>query len=235
MNKYLNQLVELCEHDKELDSFKPKIEAAQARLNSKVNQIDKAKNEIDVLNSEIEELSEQISLTNAQIAELNAKSKSSAKKSASLKTEKEIKALSVEVDITKEQLSAANEQIDRLEKHVETKKALIADLETQKSAFEVELDEIKAEVSTQMGEVEESRSKIYSIREKLIKSMDPKTVSFYEKIRKWASNTAVVPVRKQACYGCFMRLNDRVYSAVIKSDDIVTCPYCGRILYKEAE
>ena len=43
----------------------------------------------------------------------------------------------------------------------------------------------------------------------------------------------MVPVRKQACYGCFMRVNDKTYASVLKQDDIVTCPHCGRILYKE--
>jgi predicted nucleic acid-binding Zn-ribbon protein len=30
-----------------------------------------------------------------------------------------------------------------------------------------------------------------------------------------------------------MRLNDKTYASVIKSEDIVTCPHCGRILYIE--
>ena len=65
--------------------------------------------------------------------------------------------------------------------------------------------------------------------------MDQKIISFYEKIRKWAKNTAVVPVKKQACYGCFMKINDKTYSEVIKGEEIVTCPHCGRILYIEKE
>jgi len=59
-------------------------------------------------------------------------------------------------------------------------------------------------------------------------------LAFYEKIRVWAGNTAVVPVKKQACYGCYMKLNDKTYSEVIKADEIVNCPHCGRILYIES-
>ena len=65
--------------------------------------------------------------------------------------------------------------------------------------------------------------------------MSQKILTFYQKIRKWAENTTVVPVRKQACYGCFMRVNDKTYASVIKQDDIITCPHCGRILYKELD
>jgi len=62
-----------------------------------------------------------------------------------------------------------------------------------------------------------------------------KILSFYQKIRRWAGNSAVVPVKQQACYGCFMKINDKVYAEVIKSDEIVMCPSCGRILYMPDE
>jgi uncharacterized protein len=65
--------------------------------------------------------------------------------------------------------------------------------------------------------------------------MNQKGLSFYQKIRRWAKNTTAVPVRKQACYGCFLAINDKTYSDVIKGEEITTCPHCGRILYIEPE
>ena len=100
--------------------------------------------------------------------------------------------------------------------------------------YKARAQSLQEQVSAEMGEVEVARGGIYAKRDKLMQAMNPKTVSFYEKIRKWAGNTAVSLVRKQACYGCFMQINDKTYSAVIKGEDIVTCPHCGRILYKEA-
>ena len=51
-------------------------------------------------------------------------------------------------------------------------------------------------------------------------------------LRRWAKNTSVVPVFKQACGGCFIRLNDRTYTEVLCDENsIITCPHCGRILY----
>ena len=42
-----------------------------------------------------------------------------------------------------------------------------------------------------------------------------------------------MPMKKQACYGCFMRVNDKTFSEVVHSESITTCPHCGRILYSE--
>jgi len=83
--------------------------------------------------------------------------------------------------------------------------------------------------------IEKERKEVYAKKDKLIATMNQKILAFYEKIRKWAHNTAVVPVKKQACYGCFMQINDKTFSAVIKGEDIVTCPHCGRILYKQEQ
>ena len=67
----------------------------------------------------------------------------------------------------------------------------------------------------------------------MLAKINQKVLEFYEKIRKWAKNTAVVPMKKQACYGCFMRVNDKTFSEVLRSESITTCPHCGRILYSE--
>ena len=65
--------------------------------------------------------------------------------------------------------------------------------------------------------------------------MNQNIIVFYEKIRRWARNTAVVPVRKQACYGCYMKLNDHTYASVVRGEEITTCPHCGRILYLDTK
>ncbi|MBQ2431176.1 MAG: hypothetical protein II500_04175, partial [Campylobacter sp.] len=141
----------------------------------------------------------------------------------------------VEEEIAKESLEAANDEIERLEKIVTNKEQTQKELQEKEKALNGEFDELEASLKTQIEEIEKERSEIYAKRDKLVVGMNQKMLSFYEKIRKWAGNTAVIPVKKQACYGCFMKLNDKTYSSVIRSDDIVTCPYCGRILYKEAE
>lgn len=86
-----------------------------------------------------------------------------------------------------------------------------------------------------MEVLEKDRMSVYDKKTKLVGEMNQKVLSFYEKIRKWAKNTAVVPVKKQACYGCFMKIYDKTYLSVVKDEEIVTCPHCGRILYKEQE
>lgn len=235
MNKYLEQLVLLSKIDQEIDSFEPKMESISKTLKDAENKIAKFNVELNNLGNEIQDVENQKVQNNAHISEFSAKIKELSKKSGAVKTEKEANALKIEEDIAKEQLDAANDEIVRLDKILENKELFKKELLEEKSKEERNLDEIKVSISSQMDDLEKERMNVYAKKTKLVAEMNQKVLSFYEKIRKWAKNTAVVPVKKQACYGCFMKIYDKTYLSVIKGEEIITCPHCGRILYKEQE
>ena len=129
----------------------------------------------------------------------------------------------------------ANDEINRLDKIIDLKQTNIAGLQEKIADAMKEAEDIKTSIDSQIQAIEEERKNVYQAKDELISEMSQKILTFYQKIRKWALNSTVVPVKKQACYGCFMRMNDKTYASVLKQDDIITCPHCGRILYKEIE
>ncbi|ELR0792147.1 zinc ribbon domain-containing protein [Campylobacter coli] len=235
MNKYLEQLVLLSKIDQEIDSFEPKMESISKTLKDAENKIAKFNVELNNLENEVQDVENQKVQNNAHISEFSAKIKELSKKSGAVKTEKEANALKIEEDIAKEQLDAANDEIVRLDKILENKELFKKELLEERAKEEQNLDEIRVSISSQMDGLEKERMNVYTKKTKLVAEMNQKVLSFYEKIRKWAKNTAVVPVKKQACYGCFMKIYDKTYLSVIKGEEIITCPHCGRILYKEQE
>ena len=233
MNENLRQLVELSSIDKQIDDYNPQIDAINAKLFAKKDEIDKISSQINDLESTITKITSLISDTNRQIAEHNDKIKKIATSAASLKKEKEITATQSEEILTKEQLESLNEDIARNEALVATKEADAKALKEQRTKLENELKEVEKEVKASLKDIENSKSGLYKAKEELLSKINQKVLGFYEKIRKWAKNTAVVPMRKQACYGCFMHINDKVFASVLRSDEITTCPHCGRILFSE--
>lgn len=235
MNKYLEQLVALAQIDQEIDNFEPKILAVSKPLKEAKQKIEKLDNELKNYDEEIKELKNQQGQNNTHIAEFSAKITEIGKKVANVKTEKEANALKIEEDIAKEQLDAANEEINRLDKILTSKEGFKKECAERKEKEESTLGELSQNINAQVSELEKERATVYERKNKLIEQMNQKILSFYQKIRKWARNTAVVPVRKQACYGCFMKIYDKTYLAILKGEEIVTCPHCGRILYKEMQ
>jgi len=112
--------------------------------------------------------------------------------------------------------------------------AELVELESELVTSKEEAESIANDIQSDLVSIEESKASLYANRDEAIRSMDKKILAFYEKIRHWAGNTAVVKVEKQACYGCYMKINDKAYSDLIKGEDIVTCPHCGRVLHIEA-
>lgn len=235
MNKYLKQLVELSRIDKRIDSFEPEIENIKRELNQEVEKETQLTVSIETLSEALKENELKRKKNEAHLAELSEKLKSLSEKSGAVKNEREAKALQLEEEISKEQIDFANEEIERLDKVKELKESEKAELEEALANKTDEIAEIRGNIEKDLENIEKERMTVYEDKQKLVSEMNQNMLIFYEKIRRWAKNTTVVPVRKQACYGCYMRINDQIYANVIKGEDITTCPHCGRILYKEKE
>jgi len=233
LNKHLNELIELSDNDKAIDSYTPQLEAADKKVAKIQKKMDAAQGELDTLNADIADNEAKVKTFEEQLTLLNEQLSSNAKKLKEISTEKEMKALSLEEDIAKEKMTFANEEIERLQAINETKKSLLEEVSQKVTALNSEFAEVKKTASAEKAEVEKAKGKLFIKREELSRNLEQKVLAFYEKIRIWAGNTAVVPVKKQACYGCYMKLNDKTYAEVIKADEIVNCPHCGRILYLE--
>jgi len=235
LNKHLNELIALSKNDQAIDSYTPQIEALNKKVARIQKKVDTAQAEIDTLNQDITDNKERIGSSEEQLTLLTQQLNDNAKKAKNITTEKEMKALSIEEDIAKEKRDFASQEIERLERVNETKKEILEEVSQKMVTLSSEYEAINEAVSADRAELEKEKGSLFGKREELSRNIEQKVLAFYEKIRIWAGNTAVVPVKKQACYGCYMKLNDKTYSEVIKADEICNCPHCGRILYIEPQ
>ena len=235
MNKYLQDLIKLSKFDTAISMFEPKIENEKAKLATFVETAEEIKASINTLYLEVDDIKSKRTKNNIHLSELKSKLESISKKNDNIHTEKELKALQLEEEIAKEQISFANEEIIRLDALAESKEETLKDLQEKLTEEEESIKEIQVAVDNTIEEINKERNVVYQDRSELLEKFDNKILTFYEKIKRWAKDSAVVPVKKQACYGCYMKINDKTYAEVIKSEEIVNCPHCGRILYKEPE
>ena len=235
MNKHLEELIDLSKLDKSIDDFTPLIETAQKKVARRAEKRDNILKNIAELNDIIEKANSAVISYEEQIKALNEQLIAGDAKSDLIKTEKEMKALSMESELAKEKLTHANAEIERQQIIVEAKAEEIEAAQVELEAATEEFNKISTEVNAKLASIEEDKGKLFGERETKTMAIDMKILSFYEKIRIWARNTAVVPIKKQACYGCYMKLNESTYASVIKSEEIITCPHCGRIVYLEPQ
>ena len=235
MNKHLEELIDLSKLDKSIDDFTPLIETAQKKLARRATKRDEIVAQIAELTETAEKATTSIASYEEQIKALNEQLISGAAKSDLIKSEKEMKALSMEEELAKEKLGHANAEIERQQAIIDVKKDEIEKAEAELEVANEEFEKVSVEVNEKLATIDADKGKLFEKRNTKTMEIDMKILSFYEKIRIWARNTAVVPVKKQACYGCHMKLNDNTYASLIKSEEIITCPHCGRIMYLEVQ
>ena len=235
MNKYLQDLIKLSKFDTAISMFEPKIENEKAKLATFVETAEAIKASINSIYSEIDDVKSKRTKNNIHLGELKTKLDNIAKKNKDVHNDKELKALQLEEEIAKEQISFANEEIDRLDNLTKSKESVLKELQEKLSSEENDIKEIQVSVDGTIESINKERNLVYQDRSILLEKFDNKILTFYEKIKRWAKDSAVVPAKKQACYGCHMKINDKTYAEVIKAEEIVNCPHCGRILYKEVE
>jgi len=235
LNKYLEDLIKLSKFDTSISMFEPKIENEKAKLATFIETAESIKKSINDIYLEIDEIKSKRTKNNIHLAELKTKLDDIAKKNKDIQTEKELKALQLEEEIAKEQITFANEEIERLDTLASAKEEELKELQEKLAEEEEAIKDIQVAVDNTIEEINKERNVVYQERSELLEKFDNKVLTFYEKIKRWAKDSAVVPVKKQACYGCFMKINDKTYAEVIKSEEIINCPHCGRILYKEEE
>jgi hypothetical protein len=233
MNKHLEQLIDLSLVDKAIDAFEPQIEEANLQYEAILATKNAILNDIATLRQEIKDEQVKKQKNELHLAELSSKLEDNSKKSGEIKTEREMKSLQLEEEIAKEQVNFANEEIGRLEKLITHKQEKINDAEAKVIEVDSNLSGIKEHVDAKLAQIDGARKILFVKKELLVEQMNQKGLSFYQKIRCWAKDTTAVAVRNQACMGCHMALSDKVYSDVIKGEEITTCPHCGRILYLE--
>jgi len=235
LNKHLEELIELSKIDKSIDDFTPLIETAQKKLARRATKRDEVLERITELTATIEKANETVASYEEQIKALSEQMTLGVAKEKEIKTEKEMKALSMEAELAKEKLTHANSEIERQQTIVESKTTEIEAADVELKEVNTEYEKVAAEVGEKMASIDADKGKLFEERNTKTMEIDMKILSFYEKIRVWAKNTAVVPVKKQACYGCYMKLNDSAYATLIKSEELLTCPHCGRIMHLEAQ
>lgn len=233
MNKHLKEIIELSQFDKTLDAFIPQEALIRSKVSALEAEAKDAQNALNQCEETVKELGFKKAKHNTLIGELSDKVNDIEKKYTQIKNEKELKALQVEEEIAREQITFANEEIARFDKLVAREEEKKGELSQKIESLKGQILEAIANVKDELESLENKKNKAYEERTKICEGINQGILSFYQKVRRWAGNTAVVPVKKQACMGCYMIVNDKTYASVLQGEEIVTCPSCGRILYVE--
>lgn len=235
MDKDLENLLKIQDFDKkvaileeELDKIEKKEEKILEVLVVKETQLNSAKEEKKKTEKDKLFKEDLLNETLENLKKLEIKVNSTT-------TEKQLQAVNMEIDIAKTNKSVLEEKILLLEEEIVAKDKDIKELEDRYVQLQKTLKEHKIKFDERRKDIGSEIERIKSSKQELLGSINPDLLKKYEKLNRWTKGTSIVPVRYDACYGCFMKLTPQILTILEETDEVVYCPNCGRMLYKEKE
>ncbi len=235
LNKDLKNLLKIQDFDKkvaileeELDKIEKKEEKILEVLSAKKIQLNSAKEEKETIEQDKLFKEDLLNETLENLKKLEIKINSAT-------TEKQLQAVNMEIDIAKTNKNVLEGKILLLEEDIAAKDKGIKELEDRYAQLQKTLKEHKIKFDTRRKDIGDEIERIKLNKQELLGNIEPNLLKKYEKLNKWTKGTSIVPVKYDACYGCFMKLTPQILTILEETDEIVYCPNCGRMLYKEEE
>jgi len=147
----------------------------------------------------------------------------------------EIKFLELAIGKLEDEILADLGDVEAADGEVKEAQALIA-------RSRVELEALRQEIESRKDALDAEIAKCRAQRDQIAKMLPQKAVDQFERIADRLRGEALAPVLRDEdeddaafmCGGCNMGLTENTYVRLAgRSDDLVTCPNCTRILYLE--
>ncbi len=219
----------------ECDSQLVKLSSKKVKLPEKICKMEEEfrlyKESVEQNKRKYEELKAQRAEGEANVKKLSDGMIKTRERLLEVKNNKEYQAMLKEIETSEKTKSdlesriiALMEEMDKLivlvKKDEELLKQAESNHEKEKKIIEDDLNAIDADTMTWTGK-----------RAVLEKSVPADLLARYERIRKRNNGIGVIPVWKAVCSGCHMNIPPQLYNELQRSDDLLSCPNCNRIMY----
>jgi predicted nucleic acid-binding Zn-ribbon protein len=200
----------ISEIEKKLISHERRVEADRAALSANLKDRKKLEGDIQVQEGKISKLKGQM---------LDAK------------TNEQYRAFQHEIEFCEKEIRKAEDQIlelmgesEPLEKNV--KLAEVA-LKSEKAQVEKEKEQARERTAVDKKALEELRQE----RKAIVAELNAAVYRTYERIRERRGGTAVAEAVDGRCMACHMAMRLQFFQDLKRSEQVLTCESCGRILY----
>ncbi len=230
MKELVETLMKLQEYDNRLDVLQLQKGDLPALIENLENDLHEKKTKIEELGERIEKLQSDRRMFEKEVDASKAQLKKFEDQLYQVQNNKEYDAISLEIDTKKVEIeNLENKIIQTLEDEEDLKKET-TDLEEEIKQIEKQLADSKKELEEINQHTKEEESRLVGEREKVARRLDDRYLRRYERIRNAKNGIAVAPINRGSCGGCFSQLPPQLLVEVRKSDRIITCEFCGRIL-----
>ena len=231
MKENLLLLIKLQECDSQLVKLSVKKKKLPGNIDKLDNEFSSFKEGIDQNKIKYDELKSRHTESENKIKKLNEGMVKTKARLLEVKNNKEYQAMLKEIEIAESsrgdietEIISILETLDKLSMLVKKDEEI---LKQSKNKYEQEKKIIEDDLNTIDADVLDWEKK----RIDLQKNVSDDLLARYEKIRNRNKGVGVISVWKAVCNGCHMNIPPQLYNELQKSNELLSCPNCSRIIY----
>jgi predicted nucleic acid-binding Zn-ribbon protein len=166
-----------------------------------------------------------------EVQDLENKIEKSNDKLSHIKSNKEYTAALKEIEDLKNLINQTEDKVIQLMEEIEeTEKTGIANKEKQKD-LRKEFEKKKEEIAIELESLEKDLKNLEGEREQLTQAIDQDLLKRYLFLKERKGGQAISPVIEGICRTCHIGLPPQKFNELKKSDSLLTCPNCQRLIY----
>lgn len=233
MNPQLSLLVQLQHLDLKIHEIEDQQQKIPQRLQAAQLPIDQATSRLQDLKASIEKIVGERRSAEQDLTSHEDHIQKMRTRLNELKTNKEYQAHLFEIDLAKKKKDSLEEKVllvmergDQKEKDVKELEDLLTQASQAFSKEKTELDLIKIKCEEDMIQLGRERKEVVANLEKNLWNR-------YATLKSTKSVLVIAGIRERTCLGCQLQLPPQLVAEVKRADQLLSCPYCHRILYWE--
>ena len=234
MNLQLSLLVQLQQLDLKLHDLEKQQRQIPERLHAAQSPVDQARKRVEDLKTLLETIAAQRRSSEDDLSAHESHVHKMRARLNELKTNKEYQAHLFEIELAnkkkdalEERVLLAMEQGEEKQKELEEVEKLLQDVTQTLEREKGELEALSVKLADEVAQIEQEK-------QGLIASLEKRVHHRYSMLKSSMKLVVVATVQGETCQGCQLQIPPQLVASVKRADDLLTCPYCHRILYYEA-
>ena len=204
-----------------------------AEIQKKEGEIQAKRADIALLRAEWSEKDKQRQEKEQLLQEESKKATEKRMRMNRIKNIKELQALQREIDQIKLGNSQLEEELIKLMEEAESYASALRAKEEELKQLEAAWREKHGEIEAQVAGIERAVAEASALRQAIATQLNRELIERYELIFSRRGGMAVVTVSDGICQGCYMNIPPQLWNEIIRSEKLILCPSCHRILYSK--
>lgn len=235
MNPLLRPLIDLQALDLRMAEIKDSqrklpvlLQTAQAPLNEVAKQVTDLTASLETATKERRSFEKDLEAHESQTEKMRARL-------SELKTNKEYQAHLFEIEMANKKKGEIEERILVYMEKVEQHQKDLTEAQARKVEAEKLFGGEKTRLDSQQVTLTAELSDLEQKHKEIAVGVEKGLLSRYTKLKASRRDQALAPVRNGICFGCKLQISPQLVAEVKRSNSLLTCPFCSRMLYWEGD